>query len=174
MINEFGGYQPVIDESAFIHESAVIIGNVEIKKNAGIWCGATIRGDVEKITVGENSNIQDNCILHTGKGMPMNIGNNVVVGHGVNLHSCTIEDNALIGIGSILLDGAYIGKNCIVAAGSLVSPGKKFAEGKLLMGTPAKAVRDITEKDIHHQRTLVKAYRELANKYKKTEKHINK
>lgn len=127
----------------WIAPTAVVAGNVILKKNASVWFGAVLRGDNEPITVGENSNVQDNCVLHTDMGQPLTIGDNVTVGHLVMLHGCEIGDGTLIGIGSIILNGAKIGRNCLVGAGALITEGKTFPDGSMILGSPAKVVRTL-------------------------------
>lgn len=127
----------------WIAPNAVVAGNVILKKNASVWFGAVLRGDNEPIVVGENSNIQDNSVCHTDMGSPLIIGANVTIGHMVMLHGCTIGDGALIGIGAVVLNGAKIGKNCLVGAGALVTEGKEFPDGTMILGSPAKVVREL-------------------------------
>ena len=134
----------------WIAPNAVVAGNVILKKNASVWFGAVLRGDNEPIIVGENSNIQDNSVCHTDMGSPLTIGANVTVGHMVMLHGCTIGDGALIGIGAIVLNGAKIGKNCLVGAGALITEGKEFPDGVMILGAPAKVVRELAPE--HAQR----------------------
>jgi carbonic anhydrase/acetyltransferase-like protein (isoleucine patch superfamily) len=138
------------DGEYWIAPNAVVAGNVILKKNASIWFGAVLRGDNEPIIVGENSNIQDNSVCHTDMGSPLTIGDNVTVGHMVMLHGCTIGDGALIGIGAVVLNGAKIGKNCLVGAGALVTEGKEFPDGVMILGAPAKVVRELAPE--HAQR----------------------
>src|SRR5580658_11262981 len=128
----------------WIAPNAVVIGNVILKKNASVWFGAVLRGDNEAITVGENSNVQDNSVLHTDMGSPLTIGANVTVGHQVMLHGCTIGDGALIGIGAVVLNGAKIGRNCLVGAGALITENKEFPDGTMILGSPAKVVRELS------------------------------
>ena len=143
---QLGDSAPVFPEGDeyWIAPNAVVVGNVILKKNASIWFGAVLRGDNEPIQIGENSNIQDNSVLHTDHGSPLTIGDNVTVGHMVMLHGCTIGDNALIGIGSVVLNGAKIGKNCLVGANTLITEGKEFADNTMIMGSPGKAVRELS------------------------------
>ena len=138
------------DGEYWIAPNAVVAGNVILKKNASVWFGAVLRGDNEPIVVGENSNIQDNSVCHTDMGSPLTIGDNVTVGHMVMLHGCTIGDGALIGIGAVVLNGAKIGKNCLVGAGALVTEGKEFPDGVMILGAPAKVVRELAPE--HAQR----------------------
>ncbi len=128
----------------WIAPNAIVIGKVFLKKNASVWWGAVLRGDNEPITVGENSNIQDGCVLHTDPGYPLNIGANVTVGHLVMLHGCEIGDNSLIGIGSVILNGAKIGKNCLIGANALITEGKEIPDNSMVLGSPGKVVKELT------------------------------
>ena len=132
----------------WIAPNAFVIGNVIMKEGASVWFGTTIRGDNETVTIKEGTNIQENTILHTDLGFPIEIGKNCTIGHKAMLHGCVIEDNTLIGMGSTILNGARIAKNCLVGACSLVTEGKTFPENSLIMGSPAKVVRQLTEKEI--------------------------
>ena len=143
----------------------MLIGQVVLQAGANVWFGAVLRGDNEPITVGKNSNIQENSVLHTDVGAPLNIGANVTIGHSVTLHGCTIGDNSLIGMGAIVLNHARIGVNSIVGAGALVTEGKTFPDGVLLVGSPAKVLRELTEEEIarlpnnaHHYSARGQAY----------------
>ena len=166
MILELDNIKPKIHESTFIANSADIIGNVEIFENVSIWFGAVLRGDVEKIVVGKNSNIQDNSTVHTDFGIPCIIGENVTVGHNVVLHSCNISDNVIIGMGSTILNGAKIAKNCLVGANSLVTHKLEYEEGMLILGNPAKIVRMLTDEEIEHIIKNANHYVENAKRYK--------
>ncbi len=172
MICKVKGFKPEIDQTAFVHKSAVVTGNVTLKENASVWPCAALRGDMSRIVVGKNSNVQDNSVLHTNEDQPLVLGENVVVGHSANLHSCEIGDGSLIGIGAIVLDGVKIGKNCMVAAGSLVTPNKEFPDKSMIMGSPAKAVRELTQADIDYQRELVAHYMQEARDYMETEEEL--
>lgn len=147
-IYQLGDHAPEIDSSAYIAESASVIGKVKIESNASIWFGVTIRGDNELISVGENSNVQENCVLHTDPGYRLTIDKNVTIGHQAMLHGCTIGEGSLIGIQTVILNGAKIGKNCLVGAGALVTEGKEFPDNSLIIGTPAKAVRTLSDEDV--------------------------
>jgi carbonic anhydrase/acetyltransferase-like protein (isoleucine patch superfamily) len=141
------GLEPQLpgDGSYWIAPTAILIGNVRLKKNASVWFGAVLRGDNDLIELGENSNIQDNSVCHTDPGQPMIIGDGVTVGHKVILHSTTVGDGSLIGMGSTLLNRSKIGRNCLVGANSLISEGKEFADGSLIVGAPARVARALSE-----------------------------
>lgn len=144
----------IAGEDYFVADNATVIGNVRLENNASVWFNAVIRGDNELITVGENSNIQDCSVLHTDPGVPLTIGKNVTVGHKVMLHGCLIGDNSLIGINSVILNGAKIGRNCLIGANSLVTEGKEIPDGSLVMGSPAKVIKQLTEEQ---QQGLIKS-----------------
>ncbi|MDO4799221.1 MAG: gamma carbonic anhydrase family protein [Bacillota bacterium] len=148
MIKAYKGILPTIDSTAFVAESADLIGDVTVEADANIWYNTVVRGDLEPIHIGEGSNVQDLCVLHTSKGFPLSIGKNVTIGHHVVLHGCTVQDNALIGMGAILLDGCIIESDVIVGAGSLVPPGKVIPSGHMAFGSPAKVVRALTPEEI--------------------------
>lgn len=147
-IYQLGEHAPDIDPSAYITESANIIGKAKIEANVSIWFNVTIRGDNELITVSENSNVQEGCVLHTDPGYPLTIGKNVTVGHQAMLHGCTIGEGSLVGIQAVILNGAKIGKNCLIGAGALVTEGKEFPDNSLIIGSPAKVVRTLSEDDV--------------------------
>jgi carbonic anhydrase/acetyltransferase-like protein (isoleucine patch superfamily) len=147
-IYQLGEESPDIDPSAYVTDSANIIGKVRIEANASVWFDVTIRGDNELITVGENSNVQEGCILHTDPGFPLTIGKNATVGHQAMLHGCSIGEGSLVGIQAVILNGAKIGRNCLVGAGALVTEGKEFPDNSLIIGSPAKAVRILTDEAI--------------------------
>lgn len=139
---------PQVHPTAWVADSAQVMGKVTLAENASVWYGATLRGDNDRITVGQNSNVQDGSVLHTDHGKPLTIGDNVTVGHQVVLHGCTIGDCSLVGIQSVILNGARIGRNSIVGAGSLVTEGKEFPDGVLIVGSPAKVVRELSPEQI--------------------------
>lgn len=145
MIYSLGDRRLVTEGEHWIADTAVVIGDVLLKPNASVWWGAVLRGDNERITVGENSNVQDGSVLHTDPGNPLVIGKDVTVGHMVMLHGCTIGDNSLVGIGAVVLNGAKIGRNCIIGAKALIPEGKEIPDNSLVMGAPGKVVRDLTE-----------------------------
>jgi len=136
------------DASCWIAPNATVIGRVRLMANASVWFGAVLRGDNDWISVGENSNIQDNSIVHTDPGQPASLGANVTVGHNVIVHSASVGDNSLIGMGSTLLNRARIGKNCIVGANTLIAEGKEFPDGSLILGSPGRLVRALSEHEI--------------------------
>ncbi len=131
----------------WIAPTATLIGRVTIKKNASVWYGAVLRGDADSITIGENSNVQDGAILHADPGYPLTVGDSVVIGHMAMLHGCTIGDGCVIGIGAIILNGAKIGKNCLIGAGALVTGGKDIPDESVVMGSPGRIVRQLTDDD---------------------------
>ena len=138
----------LVGDGHFIAPGAVLIGRVRLLPESSVWFNCVLRGDNEPIEVGAGSNVQDGCVLHTDPGFPLTIGAGVTVGHKVMLHGCTLGDNSLIGIGSTILNGATIGKNCLVGAHSLVTEGKSFPDGSLIIGAPAKAVRQLADEEI--------------------------
>jgi len=147
-IYELDGIRPLLAVSAWVAESADVIGNVSLAHQSSVWFGAVIRGDNEPILIGENSNIQEAAVLHSDPGSPLTIGRDVTVGHQAMLHGCTVGDGSLIGIGAVVLNNARIGRNCLVGAGALVTEGKEFADNSLIIGSPAKAVRELTAQQI--------------------------
>lgn len=171
-IYQLGEHTPEIDLSAYITDSANVIGKVKIEGYASVWFDATIRGDNELITVGENSNIQEGCVLHTDLGYPLTIGRNVTVGHQAMLHGCTIGDGSLVGIQAVILNGAKIGKNCLVGAGALVTEGKEFPDNSLIIGTPAKAVRTLSDEDVARMHGNTRNYVERGQFFKTHLKRI--
>ncbi len=147
-VYRLGEHVPDIAASAWVAESAEVIGRVTLGEDSSVWYGAVLRGDNDRIDVGARSNIQDGSVLHTDLGYPLAIGAGAIVGHRVTLHGCTIGEGSLIGIGSIVLNGARIGRHCIVGAGALVTMGQEFPDGVLIVGTPAKVVRPLTAEEI--------------------------
>jgi carbonic anhydrase/acetyltransferase-like protein (isoleucine patch superfamily) len=157
---------PDLHPSAWVADSAQVIGNVTLAENASVWFGVVARGDTDTLTIGRGSNVQDNSVLHADPGVPLTIGENVTVGHQVMLHGCTIGDGSLIGIGAIILNHARIGKNCIVGAGALVTEGKEFPDGTMIFGSPAKGVRQLSDEQIAGLQTTAAHYVENARRYK--------
>ena len=164
-IYQLGEHAPEIDASSYIADSANLIGKVTIEAKASVWDGVTIRGDNERITVGENSNVQEGTVMHTDMGYPLTLGKNVTVGHQAMLHGCTIGDGSLIGIGAVVLNGAKIGRNCLVGAGSLVTEGKEFPDGSMILGSPAKAVRQLSPEQIEGLRRSARGYQQNARRF---------
>ncbi|MFW5661655.1 MAG: gamma carbonic anhydrase family protein [Oceanicaulis sp.] len=132
-------------EGAWVAPSAAVIGKVKLERNASVWFGATIRGDNELITIGEDSNVQDGTVMHTDMGFPLTLGKGVTVGHNAMLHGCSVGDYSLIGIGATVLNGAKIGKHCIIGAHALITEGKEIPDGSVVMGSPGKVVKQIAE-----------------------------
>lgn len=149
-----------IDKTVYQAEGCRIVGDVKIGKDSSVWYNAVIRADADQITIGEGTNIQDNCVLHVDEGHPLSVGNGVTVGHSVILHGCSIGDNTLIGMGSIILNDAIVGKNCIIGAGTLVTQRKTIPDGSLVYGNPAKVIRQLTEEEIASNQRSAKEYME--------------
>lgn len=164
---DYKGISPEIHESAFVAPNATVIGDVTIDAYATVWFGSVLRGDIAPIKIGKHSNIQDLSILHETPDMPLIIEDYVTVGHKVTLHSCTIRNNALIGMDSTILDGAEIGEGAFIGAGSLVTPGTKIPPKTLAFGRPAKVVRDLTEEDIKEMKRINNTYTNHIPHYKK-------
>ena len=135
-------------DDAWIADSAAVIGKVRLEKGASVWFNAVLRGDCELILIGENSNVQDGAIMHTDYGFPLTLGKGVTVGHKAMLHGCTVGDDSLIGINAVVLNGARIGRNCIIGANALVPEGKEIPDGSLVMGSPGKVVRQLSEQQL--------------------------
>lgn len=152
-------------DSVVICPGAHVIGDVKLGENVSVWFGAVIRGDVSSIEIGDNSNVQDNCVIHCSKGYPTVIKDNVSVGHGAVVHGCTIEDNVLIGMNATILNGAKIGKNSIVGAGALVTEGKEFPDNSLILGVPAKLIKEVSPSQIQHIQDNADNYVNLSRKY---------
>ncbi|MGL4873455.1 MAG: gamma carbonic anhydrase family protein [Clostridium sp.] len=165
MILKFDGKEPKIKENTYISESADIVGKVTIGENSSIWFGARLRGDMSEIHIGEKSNVQENAVIHGDTNYNVIVGDNVTIGHGAIVHGCEIEENVLVGMGSIILNGAKISKNSIVGAGALVTENKEFEEGVLIIGSPARAVRKLKEEEIVGIRESAKHYVEISKKY---------
>ena len=171
-IYELDGRTPRIAASAWVADSAQVMGDVALGEGVSVWFGAIARGDSDRIVVGAGSNIQDGCVLHADDGMPLTVGERVTVGHQVMLHGCTIGDESLIGIGATVLNRARIGKHCLVGAGSLVTEGKEFPDGSMIMGSPAKVVRQLTPEQIEGLRKSAQHYMDNARWYQKGLKKI--
>ncbi len=167
MIIEFLGNYPQISEKAFCAPNATLIGSATVLEDASIWFSACVRADNEKIHIGKGTNIQDLTIIHVDDTTPVWIGNYVTIGHSCIIHGAYIEDNVLVGMGSIVMDGAKIGKNTVIGAGSLIPMGKEYPEGVLVMGRPAKIVRELTAEEIEGITKSAQGYIEKSKKYMK-------
>lgn len=168
MIKDFQDKTPKIHESVFVAENAVIIGDVEIERDASIWYNCVLRGDVNSIRIGEKTNVQDGTIIHVSRigDYSTILEHEVTVGHSATIHGCYIETGCLIGIGAIILDGARIGKNSLIAAGSLVTPGTQIPERSLVMGSPAKVKRELTDEEVQDLERFWRGYVELNGIYR--------
>ena len=165
MISEWNGHTPDIHPSAYIHESAEIIGKVKIGKDVSVWPNVVIRGDIEEIVIGEGTNIQDNTVMHTDFGSPTVLGNRISIGHSVVLHGCTVEDDCLIGMGAIILDHAVIEKECLIGARALVTSGKTIPSRSMVYGAPAKVVRELEAQEIMEMKKNASMYIKLKDTY---------
>jgi carbonic anhydrase/acetyltransferase-like protein (isoleucine patch superfamily) len=161
-----GDRRPQIDETAYVADGAQVIGDVVLRSGTSVWFNAVLRGDTEQISIGSGSNVQDGAILHADPGYPCTVGSGVVTGHGAILHGCQIEDNCLIGMGAIILNGARIATESIVAAGAVVPEGKQFPPRSLIMGVPAKVVRETTVQDLEQIAAGARHYQERAGIYR--------
>ena len=167
-IYSLGEKSPQLGENVWIAPNATVIGDVRLGANASIWWNATLRGDNDPIHIGANSNIQDGSVLHTDEGVPMHIGENVTVGHLVMLHGCTVGDGSLIGIGSVILNRAVIGKHSIVGANTLIPEGKVFPDRVLIVGSPGKVVRELTDEEVSRLLNSARHYVANAARYQQT------
>lgn len=167
MIYDYKGTLPTIHESCFVADDAAIVGRVTLGENTNVWFGTVIRADDNYVEIGKNTNVQDNTTIHIAKDYPTIIGDNVTIGHGAIVHACTLGNNVLVGMGAIILNGAVIEDNVIIAAGSVVAPGKHIPSGVMVMGTPGKVVKELTQEQIDYFETSADNYVALANDYKK-------
>ncbi len=166
MIRVFRGRWPAVSPSAYVDESAQVIGDVVIGDRSSIWCNVTVRGDVNKIRIGAETSIQDNTCLHIDYNIPLIIGDRVTVGHSCTVHGCTVEDDCLIGMGATILSGARIGAGSIVAAGALVTEGQQIPERSVVMGAPGKVKRQTTDEDLQRMRANAERYVQLSREYR--------
>jgi carbonic anhydrase/acetyltransferase-like protein (isoleucine patch superfamily) len=171
-IYQLGDLVPSIHPDAYISPEATIIGNVTIGAFSSVWPGVVIRGDNDSITIGAGTSIQEGAVLHIDEGCPLKIGDNVTIGHQAMLHGCTIEDGALIGIQAVILNNAVIGKSCLVGAGAVVTEGKEFPPGSLIIGAPAKVARELSPENIARLKMSAEHYIERASTFKKSLKKI--
>lgn len=165
MLHTYKGIAPQVAEGVYIAPGAHVIGRVTLEQEASVWFNCVVRGDTATVTVGAGTNIQDGSIVHTEGGYPTVIGHDVTIGHACVIHGCTIGDECLIGIGSTILTGAKLGEHCLVGAGSLVTEGKEFPAGSVIMGRPAKVVRQVEERDLELIRRGARNYRQNAHDY---------
>ncbi len=166
-MERFKDRNPVLDPETFIAEGARLVGRVVLAAGASVWYNSVLRADIADIVVGENTNIQDNCVVHVDHDRKTVLGRAVTVGHGAILHACTVGDNCIVGMGAVLLDGCVISRDSIVGAGSLVPPGKTYPEGTLLLGSPAKVVRKLAPEEIAKIAESAAHYREFWEAYAK-------
>ncbi|HSQ72624.1 MAG TPA: gamma carbonic anhydrase family protein [Rubrivivax sp.] len=165
-IYRLGDDVPRIAATAWVADSAAVIGRVSLAEGTSVWYGAVLRGDNDWITVGSRSNVQDGSVLHTDLGFPLTLGDDVTVGHQVMLHGCTVGSGSLIGIQAVVLNGARIGRHCLVGAGAVVTEGKEFPDGSLILGAPAKVVRQLTPEQIEGVRRGALHYLENAERHR--------
>ncbi|MBP1908026.1 gamma carbonic anhydrase family protein [Methanolobus bombayensis] len=170
MILKFKSSSPEIADSAFVADNATVIGDVVLGEESSVWFGAVIRGDENPIRIGNRSNVQDNVVIHISDTSRVDIADDVTIGHCAVIHGCKIGSNVLIGMNSTVLDGADIGDNCIIGANALVPPGKKIPAGSMVMGVPAKIVRELTESEILGIQENAAVYVQLLHEYKNKEK----
>ena len=159
-------HTPRLGAGAWVADSAQVIGNVELGEGASVWFGAILRGDTEPLRIGKGSNVQDGSVIHADIGCPVTVGDNVTVGHQVTLHGCTIGDGSLIGIQAVVLNGAKIGRNCLVGAGALVTEGKEFPDGSLIVGSPAKVVKQLTPQQLERLAESARHYVRNAQRFR--------
>lgn len=171
-IYELDGVAPSLHETAWVAEDAQVIGRVEMGAESSVWHGCVLRGDSDLIRIGAGTNVQDASVLHADFGVPLTLEERVSIGHKVMLHGCTIGAGSLIGIGAIVLNRARIGKNCIVGAGSLVTEGKEFPDGSMILGSPAKVVRSLSPEQIAGLNFIVEFYINNAKRFRKGLKRI--
>lgn len=171
-IYELDGVAPRLAATAYVADSAEVMGNVDLAEGTSVWFGAILRGDNETMRIGRGSNVQDGSVLHSDPGFPLTLGADVTIGHKVMLHGCTIGDGSLVGIGAVVLNGAKIGRNCLVGAGALVTEGKEFPDNSMIVGAPAKAIKELTSEQAARLRHAATHYVENAVRYRKGLKKI--
>ena len=167
MIYNFKNNTPTLHKESWVSSNAVLIGKVILEKDANVWFNVVLRGDIEPITIGEGSNVQDGSVFHTDPGCPLILGKGVTVGHMVMLHGCKIDNDTLIGIGSTILNKTKIGKNCIIGANTLIPENKVIPDRSLVLGSPGKVIREVTNKEVEEIKENAKHYVENYKKYKK-------
>lgn len=166
MIHILGERRPQLAEDAWVAPGAHVIGDVVLGAAASVWFGAVLRGDIERLSIGPGSNIQDNAVLHSDPGKPLVLGAKVTVGHAVTLHGCRIGDSSLVGIGAIVMNGAQIGHHSLIGAGAVVTEGKAFPDGVLILGTPARVIRALSEEEMAQLEVSAQTYMERAAHYR--------
>lgn len=164
--------RPTVHDSAWIAPGAHVVGDVILEADSSVWFGCTLRGDNEPITVGQGTNVQENCVLHTDMGFALTIGAGCTIGHKAMLHGCTIGQNSLIGMGATVLNGARIGRDCLIGAGALVTEGKEIPDGSLVMGTPAKVVRTLDAAGIERLKASAIHYQQNARSFRQHLKEL--
>ena len=171
-VYELDGVTPKLADDVYVAPNAQVMGNVEMGPASSVWFGAVLRGDNDLIKIGARSNVQDNSVLHTDPGMPLTLGEGVIVGHQVMLHGCTIGDNTLIGIGATVLNGAKIGNNCLIGAHALITEGKEIPDGSMVVGAPGKIIRTLNEQQISMLKLNAEVYVANAKRFKAGLKEI--
>ncbi|MBH67313.1 MAG: gamma carbonic anhydrase family protein [Rhodospirillaceae bacterium] len=172
-IYEVDSMRPKIHDNVYIADAATVIGNATLCQDVSVWSGAVVRADNDSVYIGSGTNIQEGAVLHADPEFPLKVGEKVTVGHQAMLHGCTIEDGALIGIQAVVLNGAVIGKNCLVGAGSLVTEGKIFPDNSLILGSPGKVVRQVTDEQLKIMQRDTWDYVLRGRRYRKTQKRIS-
>ena len=172
-IYQIGDDAPELDATAWVADSAQVLGRVRMGAGSSVWYGAVLRGDNEWITLGARTNIQENSVLHTDPGFPMHLGEDVTVGHQVMLHGCTVGDGSLIGIQAVVMNGARIGKNCLVGAGAIVTEGKEFPDNSLILGAPAKWVKELLPEQVMRLKDSAAHYVDNAQRHRTQVKKID-
>jgi carbonic anhydrase/acetyltransferase-like protein (isoleucine patch superfamily) len=165
-IYRLGDDAPAIPASAFVAPEATLIGKVSLGENASVWFGAVLRGDNEPIRIGNASNVQEGAVLHTDPGFPLELGARVTVGHQAMLHGCSVGEGSLIGIQAVVLNGAVIGRHCLVGAGAIVTEGKQFPDRTLILGAPAKVVRELTDADVARLESIATGYVQRCERFR--------
>ena len=174
MLYSLAERNPVTHGDYFIAPNATVIGSVVLENNASIWFNVVVRGDNDTITIGENANVQDGCILHTDPGIPLTIGRDVTVGHKVMLHGCTIGEGSLIGINTVILNRAVVGRHCLIGANALITEGKEIPDGSVVMGSPGKVVRTLKKEEIARLTLSAESYVRNARRYRAALKALNR
>lgn len=166
MLYTLDGISPELQGENFVAENATVIGRVILERGASIWFNSVLRGDADEIRIGEGSNVQDSCVIHTDPGFKLRVGAQCTIGHMVMLHGCQIGDGSLVGIGSVILNGAKIGNNCLIGAKSLIPEGKTFPDNVVLMGAPAKVVRELTPEEAARLALNAKVYQDNSKRFR--------